>query len=234
MVKILVIAPHPDDIEFACGGILIKEADKGAKLKYVICTLGEAGSSGSPEIRKREAEAAAKLIGASIEFLNLGGDCHIEYKPENTIKIAKIIREFKPQIVLTTQPEPNQHPDHSNLSHVVMDACRFARFKGLKELLDLPIHQIDALYYFPSGAQSEKPDILIDITDQFDRWQELIKCHESQMKTVKFLELTASMASSYGRSIGTLYALPLWVNNPIRVDCISDLQLSSRHYYEKP
>ncbi|MDD4989492.1 MAG: PIG-L family deacetylase, partial [Candidatus Pacebacteria bacterium] len=68
MKKILVFGAHPDDVEFGCGGLLIKEIENGSKVKIVVCSLGEAGTNGTPEGRKNEAEEAAKFIGAEIEF----------------------------------------------------------------------------------------------------------------------------------------------------------------------
>ena len=72
-MKILAIGAHPDDVEFGAAPLLIKEVQKGNQAKIVVCSLGEAGTSGTPQGRKREAADAAKAIGAEIEFLNLGG-----------------------------------------------------------------------------------------------------------------------------------------------------------------
>ena len=100
MKKILAIGAHPDDVEFGCGGLIIKEVEHGAKVKIVVCSLGEAGTNGTPAGRKAEATAAAKAAGAEIEFISMGGDSHIENKPTNAFKLAAIIRKFKPDIVL--------------------------------------------------------------------------------------------------------------------------------------
>ncbi len=160
MKKILVFGAHPDDVEFGCGGLLIKEIEKGAKVKIVVCSLGEAGTNGTPEGRKAEAEAAAKFIGAEIEFISLGGDSHMQNTPENGFKLAEIIREYKPNIVLATSTTENQHPDHYALSEIARAACRLARYGGLEELKKLPVHAIDSLYYYPSSHSFDrKPDM---------------------------------------------------------------------------
>jgi len=75
--KILAFGAHPDDVEFGCGGLLIKEIQNGNQVKIVVCSLGEAGTNGTPASRKKEATDSAKWIGAEIECINLGGDCHI-------------------------------------------------------------------------------------------------------------------------------------------------------------
>lgn len=231
MNKILAIGAHPDDIEFGCGGILIKEVQKGTQVKNVVCSLGEAGSNGTPEGRKQESEKAAKLIGADIEFLDMGGDCHILNSPENGIKIAEIIRTFKPNIILAPLLTENQHPDHSAVARMARDASRFARYGGLTELKALPVHKIGAIYYYRSAVDFESPPyIVVDISKAFDKWQETMKCHDSQMKTTAYLDLVNSRAWALGKSIGTDYALALWSNDPIHLDHISDLNLSSRNY----
>ena len=73
-MKILALGAHPDDVEFGERPLLIKEKKKGNQVKIVVCSLGEAGTSGTPQGRKQEAEDAAKTIGAEIEFLEMGGD----------------------------------------------------------------------------------------------------------------------------------------------------------------
>jgi len=116
-MNILAIGAHPDDVEFGAAPLLIKELKKGNQAKIVVCSLGEAGTSGTPQGRKKEAMDAAKVVGAEIEFLNLGGDCHIEYNPQNGFKIAAILRKYKPNIVLAPSLMENQHPDHGRTGH---------------------------------------------------------------------------------------------------------------------
>jgi N-acetylglucosamine malate deacetylase 1 len=230
-MKILAIGAHPDDIEFGIGGLMIKESEKGSKLKYVVCSLGEAGSNGTPQGRKQEAKKAASMVGAEIEFLNFGGDCHIENIPKNAIKLAEIIRKFKPEIVLAPELEKNQHPDHYTVSKLAHSACRMARYGGLKELKKLPTHKVNSLYYYPSrGELSVRPDIIIDVTEQKDKWEQTMSAHQSQMKTKSYHDLVFTKASAVGSSIGVKYAIGLWTNDPIRLDHLSDLNLSSRNY----
>src|SRR6202453_1006336 len=74
-VNLLAIGAHPDDIEFGCAPVLIKEIQKGNQVKLLVLSLGEAGTSGTPQIRERESRDAAAKMGAAIEFLDFGGDC---------------------------------------------------------------------------------------------------------------------------------------------------------------
>lgn len=230
-MKILAIGAHPDDIEFGCGGLMIKEVKKGSQIKYLVCSLGEAGSSGTPQSRKQESLAAAKLSGAEIEFLKMGGDCRITNIPKNAFKIAEIIRNYKPSIVLAPLLTENQHPDHSAVARMARDASRFARYGGLKELKKYPVHQIGALYYYRSAVDFESPpNVIIDVSDVHKKWEQAMQCHKSQMKTKAYLDLINSRAAALGKSIRAEYAMALWANDPIQVKNISDLTLSSRNY----
>ncbi|MEI7709088.1 MAG: PIG-L family deacetylase [bacterium] len=230
MKKILVFGAHPDDIEFGCGGLLIKEKQEGAEIKLVVCSFGEAGTNGTKEIRRKEAEAAALFLGAEIEFLDLGGDCHIQYNPETSFTLASVIRNFQPNIVLSTSLAENQHPDHLALAQSVRAACRLARYGGLKELSANKFHVIDALYYYPSSAEFYKnPDIIVDVSHVYPKWKELMSFHESQMQTRSYINMVESRAKYLGVSVGVDYAIGLWVNDSVRVDSLFSLG-SSRKY----
>ncbi len=230
MKKILAIGAHPDDVEFGVSGLLIKEIEKGSQVKIVVCSLGEAGSNGTPEGRRGEAEAAAKHIGAEFEYVPMGGDCHIEDMPASRIKIAEIIRTWKPDIVLAPSLTENQHPDHLAVAKATRAAARLARYGGLEELKALPVHSIEALYYFPSSAEfDKKPDIVIDVSAQYTKWAEAMSKHESQMKTRGYINLVTKKAAYLGATVGVEYAIPLWTNDPVAVDTVTDLG-SSRKY----
>lgn len=230
-MKILSIGAHPDDIEFGVGGLMIKEAKAGSKIKYVICSLGEAGSSGTPQGRKAEATRAARHARAEVEFADLGGDCNIQDSPKNRIMLAKIIRQFKPDAVLAPSQTQNQHPDHLAVSNMARAACRYARYGGLKELKKLPVHKVSALYFYPSSAEwDRKPDIIVDVSEAHSEWEKAMSEHKSQMKTKAYLHLVTAKASYTGSTVGVKYAIGLWTNDPVRVDHLSDLKLSSRNY----
>ncbi len=83
--KILAIGPHPDDIEFGCAPVLIQEIQKGNQVRILVLTKGEASTAGTPEERVEEARAAAKLMGAEIEFLEMGGDCHLRQDIQSAV-----------------------------------------------------------------------------------------------------------------------------------------------------
>ena len=230
-MKILCIGAHPDDVEFGCAPLLIKEIQKGTEVKILVLSLGEAGSAGTPEGRKQEAVDAAKIIGAGIEFMEMGGDCKIQYTPQNAIAIAKKIREFKPNMILAPDTNENQHPDHAAAGKITRDASRMARYGGLGELKDLPVHKIGQLYYYViTQFFGSSPDIIIDVTSVQPIWQKAMEAHKSQMDSKKYLEMIMSWSMALGSAIGTNYAVGIKTNEPVQLDNLSDLTLSSRNY----
>jgi LmbE family N-acetylglucosaminyl deacetylase len=227
----LAVGAHPDDIEFGCAPVLIQEARSGHEVRILVTSKGEAASSGTPEERAEEARKAASIIGAEIDFLDLGGDCNIACTPANAIVLAREIRHFRPQIVLAPHLGENQHPDHSAVGKLVRDAARLARYGGLSQLLPLPSHQIGSLYFYAiTQVYVDPPQLVIDVTSVFTEWQAAIRCHASQMKTRAYPELVTARSRAWGAAIGVEYAVGLWLNDPVRVGSLADLPLSSRYF----
>jgi len=230
-MKILAVGAHPDDVEFGCAPILIQEVRNGHEARILVTSKGEAASAGTPEERAQEARDAARVIGAAIQFLDLGGDCHIENNPSNVISLAREIRRFRPEVVLAPHLGENQHPDHAVVGRIVRDAARFARFGGLRDLEDLPPHPITSLYFYAiTQVFVDPPELVVDVTAAREAWQAAIECHKSQMKTRNYLDLVMSRARTLGAAIGVEYAVGLWLNDPIRVGSLGELPLSSRYF----
>jgi LmbE family N-acetylglucosaminyl deacetylase len=225
------VGPHPDDIEFGCAPVLIQEVRNGHEVKMVVTSRGESATHGTPEGREEEARAAAREIGAEFAYLEMGGDCHVEPTVANRLLMAREIREYKPQILLAPHPSENQHPDHTAVGKIVRDAARLARYGGVAELLGVPPHAIRHLYYYAiTTSIAALPEIVVDVTSVFDQWLKAIHCHQSQIKNREYLELVTSRARSLGLSAGTQYAVPLWLNDPIRLNSLTELGGSSRRF----
>ncbi len=234
--RILAIGAHPDDVEFGCGGILIKEVSRGHDVTILNLSRGEAASNGTPETRGREAEMAAEVMGAELTFLDLEGDSRIEYRPPNAVAMARVIRRLRPHIVLAPSPEENQHPDHGKVGRLARDAARLARYGGLKDLAPAPAHAIDALYFYdvtgtgPGSSAAGLPWILVDVSEVFATWCRAMECHASQMATRNYLELQVARARALGLEIGAEHAMAVRANDPIRLDGLTDLRGSGRRF----
>ena len=129
--RILAVGAHPDDIEFACGGILLAEAARGSEIFLCVCSRGEAGTNGTPNERQAEARAAAKILGAELVFLDLGGDSHLEPSNANALALALHIRVVRPDVLLSSVTSPDQHPDHAVIGQ--RRDRRVARFAAARD-----------------------------------------------------------------------------------------------------
>ena len=235
-LRILAVGAHPDDVEFGCGGILVKEAARGHSITVLNLSRGESGSRGTALEREKEAAAAASRMGAELEFLDLDGDARLEYRPQNALEIARVIRRRKPHLLLAPSPEENQHPDHGKAGRLTRDAARLARYGGLKGFDPLPAHAIDALYFYDitgtgaGSALASLAKVIVDISDVFETWKAAMECHRSQLETRNYVDLQVARARLLGAEIGVSFAMAVWANDPIRVDGITDLQGSGRRF----
>jgi bacillithiol biosynthesis deacetylase BshB1 len=230
-VRILAFGAHPDDVEFGCAPVLMLEARAGHPVHIAVASKGEAATAGTAEQRAEEARAAARIIGASIEFLDLGGDCHIATSPANAIALARVIRQFRPEILLAPHPGENQHPDHAAIGKLARDAARLARYGGLAALAPLPAHPVQSLYFYViTQVFVEPPQVVVDVSAVLADWQAAMQCHASQMRTRAYPELVLARSRSWGAAIGVDYAVGLWLNDPVRVASLTELRLSSRYF----
>src|SRR5580658_2816825 len=139
-LPLLAFGAHPDDIEFACGAVVAAETRGGRPAHLVVCSRGEAASHGTAARRVAEAKKSAAILGATVEFIDLDGDAHLELRVAHAIKLAEILRRIRPGIVLAPSLVENQHPDHASLGKLSRDAARLARYGGVDELRSSPPH----------------------------------------------------------------------------------------------
>jgi LmbE family N-acetylglucosaminyl deacetylase len=230
---LLVFGAHPDDIEFGCGGVVAKETQSGRQAHLVVCSRGEAGSRGTPVERVAEATAAAEALGASIEFIELDGDAHLEIRAAHAIALAGIIRERKPSVVLAPSLVQNQHPDHWRLGTLVRDASRLARYGGLSELLGQAPHAIELLLFYGVTPDAEPADIspvFVDVSSVVDQWTLAMEAHRTQVESRGYVELQLARARSRGLQAGVGHATALFPNDPPLIGSLAQLGKGARHF----
>ncbi len=228
----LVFAAHPDDAEFGCGGILALEAEAGRSVHLVIGSRGESGTHGSPNERTLEAEAAARQLGINIEFMELGGDAHMVSTLERQLMLAAIIRQRKPRTVLAPSPVATQHPDHLVISEMVRNACRLARYGGIRELRPAAAHSIDALFFYAITPEAELPGdpVLIDISSVLGQWTNAMAAHASQAASRDYIELQLARARVCGLRAGVSHATPLWPAEPLVAASLTAIARTARRF----
>jgi N-acetylglucosamine malate deacetylase 1 len=223
---LLAFGAHPDDIEFGCGAVIARETQAGRKAHFVICSRGEAGTYGTPKIRMAEAKKAAMLLGATVEFLELDGDSHLEVRAAHAVKLAGIIRRVRPNVLIAPSLVENQHPDHWRLGKLVRDAARLARFGGLAELRKARPHAIGQLFFYAVTADAEPRDItpvLMDVSSPqiLRAWTAAMKAHASQTQARAYVELQLTRARLRGLRAGVEHAIALFPNDPLVFDSLA-------------
>jgi len=129
-LDILAIAAHRDDVEQTCGGTLLKMAQRGYRTGILDLTQGEMGTRGTAQERAREAAEAAKILHVSWRQALDIPDGRVENTWENRLKVARVIREQRPRVVILPYWE-GRHPDHCTTSKLGYEACFLA---GLAKL----------------------------------------------------------------------------------------------------
>lgn len=215
----MVIVPHPDDAEIGAGGLIARWTREGNEVVYVVCTYGEKGtcdptlsSENLTKIREEEQRAAAKILGVK-EVLFLGlPDQELEDTPEFRKKIVRLIRRYRPQVLVTTDPYRRYiwHRDHRICGQVVLDAVfPYARDRlAYPELLveGLEPHKVKEVLC--TGAA--KNNYEVDVTSTFDLKIKSIRCYVSQIGTQNVDDPIEELLKMYGnKSTDDEYKQPI-------------------------
>src|SRR5207302_8334496 len=124
-LDLLAIAAHRDDVEQTCGGTLLKMAQLGQRTGILDLTQGEMGTRGTAEDRAREAAEAARILKVSWRGALEIPDGRVENTWENRLKVARVIREHRPKVVILPYWK-GRHPDHYTASILGYEACFLA------------------------------------------------------------------------------------------------------------
>ena len=230
-LDILAIAAHRDDVEQTCGGTLLKMAQRGRRTGILDLTQGEMGTRGTAEDRAREAADAAKILRVSWRQALDIPDGRVENTFENRLKVARVIREQRPRVVILPYWK-GRHPDHYTASTLGYEACFLAGLAKLDVSLArtpsqanqddaaarLPPHRPFKIIY-ATLYYDVRPTFVVDITELFEaRFQALMayKSQFSDQEAGKDLfpaqaEIRAridAMARFYGLLGGVTYAEP--------------------------
>ena len=215
-VSILAIAAHRDDVEQTCGGTLLKMAERGHSTGILDLTQGEMGTRGSAEDRAREAEEAGRILRVGWRRALDIPDGRVENTWENRVKIARVIRETRPQVVILPYWQ-GRHPDHYTASILGYEACFIAGLAKL-DLDGLAPHRPFKIVY-ASLYFDIRPTFVVDVTEQFEARLQSILAYKSQFTDqeagrglfpaqAEIRERVESMARFYGMLAGVKYAEP--------------------------
>ena len=236
-VDLLAIAAHRDDVELLCGGTLAKAAAQGYRTGILDLTRGEMGTDGSADLRGEEADAAAKVLGATARRNAGFPDAGLENTPATRAHVASYIRAFRPRVVILPYMD-GRHPDHRIASQLGYDACFLA---GLGKL---PIRgeahrPTKILYSLTYRENPVKPTFVVDVTAQMETKMRAIECYDSQFSGKTWggevypggerplYEQIRMHAARYGSLIRTEYGEPFYTAETMAVDDVVALGVRS-------
>lgn len=218
-LDVLAFGVHPDDVELSCSGTLLVEKKLGKKTGIVDLTEGELGTRGTIETRYAEAALASSILEVDVrENLRLA-DGFFKNEEAEQREVIRIIRKYKPEMVLCNAPE-DRHPDHGRSAKLVADASFLSGLmkiettdNGLKQEPWKPAY---VLHYIQDRFL--QPDFVIDISGVFEKKLESIKAYGTQFHNPEaggpqtyisspgFLESVVYRHKMFGKMIGVEYA----------------------------
>mgnify|MGYP006268500165 CR=1 FL=1 len=180
-LDVMLLAPHPDDIELGTGGTIAKLVAAGRKVGVVDLTRGELGSRGSAELRDEEAAKAAAVLGLSVRENLRFRDGFFTHDEAHIRAIIQQVRRYQPDLVIANAPE-DRHPDHGRASKLIRDAVFLS---GLRKIETEWEGQAQAEWrpqrtFFFIQDYDLQPDFVIDITDFWEQKKQAILAYGSQ------------------------------------------------------
>lgn len=224
-IHILAFGAHADDVEIGMGGTVAKYTARGKKVIICDLTLAELSSNGDVETRKKEAQAAAEILGAERHGLDLP-DRGLFLRQDYIKKIANVIREYRPKLVFAPYIE-DRHPDHGNCARLVKEAVFSAGIKNYDTGSNHPAHKADHLYYYMING-FHKPDFIIDISELMDRKKRALNAYQSQFSKNSssfdtplvngYIETLEAREKVFGRQAGLEFAEGFISDSPLLLD----------------
>lgn len=228
-LDILAIAAHRDDVEQTCGGTLLKMASLGHRTGILDLTQGEMGTRGTADDRATEAAEAARILKVSWRSALDIPDGRVENTWENRLKIARVIRERRPRVVILPYWK-GRHPDHYTCSTLGYEGCflagltKLGKTHGWTEPDDLDVvaklepHRPFKIVY-ASLYHDVRPTFVVDITNEFEARFESLMAYKSQYENQsagskdfphkeEIRQRLENMAGFYGLLAGVKYAEP--------------------------
>ena len=252
-LDILALAAHRDDVEQTCGGTLLKMAERGYRTGILDLTQGEMGTRGTAEDRAHEAAEAARILKVSWRQALDIPDGRVENTWENRLKIARVIREVRPRVLILPYWE-GRHPDHYTASILGYEASFLAGLAKLP-ISDQPPPASGSKSFYDYGSpgvaphrpfkiiyaslyRNVRPTFIVDITDQFEARLASLMAYKSQFTDQEAgsgifpaqAEIRArveSMGRFYGMLGGVTYGEPFVQKEVGLVDDVMALPVKS-------
>ena len=227
MLDILAFGAHPDDVELAASGTLIRAAWAGAKTGVITLTQGEMGTRGTLAMRAAEFDAASAVMGVSHhEMLSLP-DGRLSVDEPSRDAVIREIREHRPRVILLPYWE-DRHPDHPAASRIVEEAAFLAGLKK-RDTGQEPHHPSQLVYYMSTWEFD--PSFIVDVSGVIEDKRRTLQAYGSQVfnkgaaenerptyiASEQFHELLFARMAHYGHLIGKKYGEPFKIRGHLEV-----------------
>lgn len=213
-LDILAFGAHADDAEIGMGGTIAKLAAEGKKIAICDLTAADLSSNGTIELRKKEAEQAATILGVT-ERTSLGlPDRGLYLNDEYIRKIASVIRTYRPEIIFAPYHK-DRHPDHGNCARLVEEAVFSAGIKKYKTDNNEEPHRTSKVYFYMING-FHNPDFMIDISGFINQKLSALRAYKSQFESTEqsyetplvngYIETVESRERLFGKQVGVEFA----------------------------
>ena len=235
-VDLLIIMAHPDDAELCCSGTILSCIDNDLSVGMIDLTRGELGTRGSGKVRIEEAKNAAKVLGVNFRYNLELRDGFISDDEESIFEVIKVIREFKPKVIITNS-KTDRHPDHESAARLVKKACFLSgliKISTKKDNLDQESWRPKSLLYSIQNNYIE-PHFVVDVSKYIDVKINAIKCFKSQfydpkskendsfISTKEFMDFIKSRSIEMGHSIGVKHGEGFTSENKLKLTSLDSL-----------
>ncbi len=236
-LDILAFGAHPDDVELGCGATLAKEISKGKKVGVIDLTRGELGTRGTAETRDIESENAAKILGVTMRTNMEFADGFFINDRTHQIELIKMIRKYKPDIVLCNAVD-DRHIDHGKGSKLVSDSCFLSGLTKIDTKCDDSWQdpwRPKQVYHYIQWKNLE-PDFVVDVSGFIDKKMEAVLAYKTQffdsnskepetpISSKNFTDSIEYRARDLGRLIGVEHGEGFNVERYPAVDSLYDLK----------
>lgn len=209
--SLVAVSAHAADFVWRAGGTLAKYARLGWDVNVLVLSLGVRGESAElwrqggqtaesvARVRREEATAAAGVLGCRLTFFDLA-DYRMTITNETLEELAGRLREFRPTIVLTHAARDAFNPDHPLVHRATLDAVTMARVPGvLPEVPTLPAPRVYAFEPHQPEASGFVPNVLIDITADFETKARAMACVPTQTYLIEYHRRLAEARALHAR-----------------------------------
>jgi bacillithiol biosynthesis deacetylase BshB1 len=230
-LDVLAFGAHPDDVELACSGTILKLIAQGKSVGIIDLTLGEMGTRGTADTRREEAADASKVLGITIrENLDLG-DSSFELNQVNRLKVVEVIRKYKPKLILANAID-DRHIDHPKGAQLVKEAVflsGLAKIQTRNGGSDQEVHRPSHLFHYIQHYHIS-PDFVIDITPYQESKIKSILAYKTQffnpesnesetpISSKRFLDFLEGRSREMGESIGVEFGEGFTSHIPLTYD----------------